>query len=316
MRTRRSFLRSGAAAVAALATSAWPARAANAPGVTDAEIKIGQTMPYSGPASAYGVIGRTEAAYFRMINEQGGVNGRKIKSHQPRRRLQPAEDRGADAPAGRAGAGGVPVHTLGTPTNLAVRQYLNDNKVPQLFVAERRPVSATRKHFPWTMGLHPELPDGSAHLRQVHPDDEARREDRRALSERRLRQETISSGSRTALGPNHAEHDRQGGFLRSLRADGRLASRHSARLRRRRLPDRRDAEVRRPGDPQILRHSAGTLCVTWTSSRDLSYPYLKPAGLEKSKGVIAATFAQGCERPAMEGRSGGQGVEGFLATNI
>src|ERR1700748_2947120 len=78
MTTRRSFMRSGAAATAAFATRAWPAHAENAPGVTDTEIKIGQTMPYSGPASAYGVAGRAEAAYFRMINEKGGVNGRKI----------------------------------------------------------------------------------------------------------------------------------------------------------------------------------------------------------------------------------------------
>ena len=77
-KTRREFLTSSAAAAAALATSAWPARAENAPGITDTEIKIGQTMPYSGPASAYGVIGKTEAAYFKMINDQGGVNGRKI----------------------------------------------------------------------------------------------------------------------------------------------------------------------------------------------------------------------------------------------
>src|SRR5271155_1593361 len=77
MITRRSFLQSSAAA-AVLAASASSARAENAPGITDAEIKIGQTMPYSGPASAYGVIGRAGAAYFKMINEQGGINGRKI----------------------------------------------------------------------------------------------------------------------------------------------------------------------------------------------------------------------------------------------
>ena len=91
MITRRTFLQSSAAA-AAFAASAGSARADNAPGVTDTEIKIGQTMPYSGPASAYGVIGRTEAAYFKMINEQGGVERPQDQSYQPRRRLQPAED--------------------------------------------------------------------------------------------------------------------------------------------------------------------------------------------------------------------------------
>src|ERR1700677_2360278 len=78
MKTRRTFLTSSAAAAAALATSAWPARAENAPGVTDTEIKIGQTFPYSGPASSYAAVARAEAAYFKMINEKGGVKGRKI----------------------------------------------------------------------------------------------------------------------------------------------------------------------------------------------------------------------------------------------
>ena len=78
MLSRRLFLQSSAASAAYLASGIGPAWAANAPGVTDTEIKIGQTMPYSGPLSAYGVIGRAEAAYFKMINEQGGVNGRTI----------------------------------------------------------------------------------------------------------------------------------------------------------------------------------------------------------------------------------------------
>ena len=78
MITRRFLLQSAAAAAAYSAHGVRAARAENAPGVTDTEIKIGQTIPYSGPASAFGAIGRTEAAYFKMINEQGGVNGRKI----------------------------------------------------------------------------------------------------------------------------------------------------------------------------------------------------------------------------------------------
>jgi len=154
MFTRRSFLQSSAAA-AALAASASSARADNAPGVTDAEIKIGQTMPYSGPASAYGVIGRTEAAYFKMINEQGGVNGRKIdlislddgysppKTVEQVRRLVEEEQVA------------FLFNTLGTPPNAAIRQYLNDNKVPQLFVSTGASMFSDPKHFPWTMGFNP-----------------------------------------------------------------------------------------------------------------------------------------------------------------
>src|ERR1700722_19846944 len=78
MLTRRFLLQSAAAAAPFCAQGFRAARAENAPGVTDAEIKIGQTMPYSGPASPYGVIGRAELAYFKMINDSGGVNGRKL----------------------------------------------------------------------------------------------------------------------------------------------------------------------------------------------------------------------------------------------
>ena len=78
MVSRRFFLQSAAAATAYSFQGFRPSWAANAPGVTDTEIKIGQTMPYSGPASAYGAVGRTEVAYFKMVNEMGGVNGRKL----------------------------------------------------------------------------------------------------------------------------------------------------------------------------------------------------------------------------------------------
>jgi branched-chain amino acid transport system substrate-binding protein len=154
MFTRRSFLQSSAAA-AAFAASAGSARAADTPGITDAEIKIGQTMPYSGPASAYGVIGRTEAAYFKMINEQGGLNGRKInlvslddgysppKTVEQVRRLVEQEQVA------------FLFNTLGTAPNAAIRQYLNDNKVPQLFVSTGASMFSDPKHFPWTMGFNP-----------------------------------------------------------------------------------------------------------------------------------------------------------------
>jgi branched-chain amino acid transport system substrate-binding protein len=134
MTTRRSFLRSGAAATAVIAMRSRLGQAENAPGITATEIKIGQTMPYSGPASAFGAMGRTEAAFFKLLNEQGGVNGRKIsfislddgysppKTVEQVRRL--VEQEGVAFLA----------NTLGTAPNVAIRQYLNDNKVPQLFV--------------------------------------------------------------------------------------------------------------------------------------------------------------------------------------
>jgi branched-chain amino acid transport system substrate-binding protein len=154
MITRRTFLQSSAAA-AAFAASAGSARADNAPGITDTEIKIGQTMPYSGPASAYGVIGRTEAAYFKMINDRGGINGRKINlislddAYSPPKTVEQVRRLVEDEKVA------FTFQTLGTAPNLAIRQYLNDNKVPQLFVSTGAAVFADPQHFPWTIGYNP-----------------------------------------------------------------------------------------------------------------------------------------------------------------
>jgi branched-chain amino acid transport system substrate-binding protein len=154
MITRRTFLQSSAA-TAAFAASARSARADNAPGVTDTEIKIGQTMPYSGPASAYGVIGRTEAAYFKMINDQGGINGRKINfislddAYSPPKTVEQVRRLVEDEKVAFL------FQTLGTAPNLAIRQYLNDGKVPQLFVSTGAAVFADPQHFPWTIGFNP-----------------------------------------------------------------------------------------------------------------------------------------------------------------
>ena len=166
MITRRTFLQSSAAA-AAFASSAGSARADNAPGVTDTEIKIGQTMPYSGPASAYGVIGRTEIAYFKMINEQGGVNGRKINlislddAYSPPKTVEQVRRLVEDEKVAFL------FQTLGTPSNTAIRQYCNDNKVPQLFVATGAAKWDDPKHFPWTMGYNPNY-QTEAHIYAKH----------------------------------------------------------------------------------------------------------------------------------------------------
>jgi branched-chain amino acid transport system substrate-binding protein len=119
MISRRFLLQTGTAA-AFMASGLRAVRAANAPGITGTEIKIGQTMPYSGPASAYGVVGRAEAAYFRMINEKGGVNGRKINlisvddGYSPPKTIE--QTRGLIEQEGVAFIFG----SLGDPTNLAV----------------------------------------------------------------------------------------------------------------------------------------------------------------------------------------------------
>ena len=167
MMSRRLFLQSSAASAAYLASGVWPAWAANAPGITDTEIKIGQTMPYSGPASAYGVIGRANAAYFKMINEMGGINGRKLnlislddgysppKTVEQTRRLVEQEQVA------------FIFGSLGTPTNAAISSYLNDNKVPQLFITTGATMFGDPQHFPWTMGWSPNY-QTEAHIFAKH----------------------------------------------------------------------------------------------------------------------------------------------------
>ncbi|MBV8650227.1 MAG: ABC transporter substrate-binding protein, partial [Alphaproteobacteria bacterium] len=145
-----------ASMLAALAfVSPAEAQKKNTPGVTDTEIKIGNTMPYSGPASAYGTIGRVEAAYFRKINDEGGVNGRKIvfitlddgysppKTVEQIRRLVEQDEVAAT------------FSNLGTATNTAVQGYLNARKVPQLFVSTGATKFGDPQHFPWTIGWQP-----------------------------------------------------------------------------------------------------------------------------------------------------------------
>jgi branched-chain amino acid transport system substrate-binding protein len=124
-------------------------------GATDTEIKIGNIMPYSGPASAYGVIGKTEEAYFKKINAEGGVNGRKIDfvtyddGYSPPKAVEQARK------LVESDEVLVVFNPLGTPSNSAIQKYLNAKKVPQLFVATGATKWNDPKNFPWTMGWQP-----------------------------------------------------------------------------------------------------------------------------------------------------------------
>jgi len=126
-----------------------------APGVTDSEIKIGQTMPYSGPASAYGTIGKAENAYFNMINEKGGINRRKIvfisldDGYSPPRTVEQVRRLVEQEQVA------FTFNTLGTPPNSAIQKYLNERKVPHLFVATGATKWGDPEHFPWTIGFQP-----------------------------------------------------------------------------------------------------------------------------------------------------------------
>ncbi len=146
---------SAALAITALTSSGALAEKKYDTGATDTEIKIGNIMPYSGPASAYGVIGKTEQAYFNKINAEGGINGRKInfisyddaysppKTVEQARRLVESDEVL------------FIFNSLGTPPNSAIQKYMNIKKVPQLFVATGATKWNEPKEFPWTMGWQP-----------------------------------------------------------------------------------------------------------------------------------------------------------------
>jgi branched-chain amino acid transport system substrate-binding protein len=144
-----------AAAGLALASGLAFAAGQYGPGASDTEIKIGNTVPYSGPASAYGTIGKAEAAYFTMINEQGGINGRKINFISRDDAYSPPKTVEVVRKLVEEDQVLLTLQILGTPPNTAVQGYLNDNKVPQLFVATGADKWNDPKKFPWTMGWQP-----------------------------------------------------------------------------------------------------------------------------------------------------------------
>src|SRR6476661_6121702 len=152
----RSSKSAPAASLALIVTLAASSAAfAQQPGITDTEIKFGNIMPYSGPASALSVTGKVFAAYFDMINEKGGVNGRKLnmislddglsppKTVEATRRL--VEDDGVAFFFG----------SLGTSTNAAIVDYLNKRKIPHLFLSSPGANWSDYKRYPWTMGTQP-----------------------------------------------------------------------------------------------------------------------------------------------------------------
>jgi ABC-type branched-subunit amino acid transport system substrate-binding protein len=151
---RLAAVSAATALLVAASTSAFAQKKYDS-GATDTEIKIGNIMPYSGPASAYGTIGRTEAAYFKKINDAGGINGRKINfisyddAYSPPKAVEQARK------LVESDEVLLIFNSLGTPSNSAIHKYMNAKKVPQLFVATGATKWNDPKDFPWTMGWQP-----------------------------------------------------------------------------------------------------------------------------------------------------------------
>jgi len=144
-----------AAALTVLATQNAFAQKKYDTGASDTEIKIGNVEAYSGPASAYGVIGKTEEAYFKMINEQGGINGRKINFISYDDGYSPPKTVEQVRKLIESDEVFLVFNALGTPTQTAVQKYHNSKKVPQLFLATGASKWNDPKDFPWTMGFQP-----------------------------------------------------------------------------------------------------------------------------------------------------------------
>src|SRR5712672_4218195 len=141
--------------IAVALTGAAHAQKKYDPGATDTEIKIGNIMPYSGPASAYATIGKTEAAYFNKVNAEGGINGRKINfisyddGYSPPKTVEQARK------LVEADEVLLIFNPLGTPSNSAIQKYMNAKKVPQIFVSSGAAKWNDPKNFPWTIGWQP-----------------------------------------------------------------------------------------------------------------------------------------------------------------
>jgi branched-chain amino acid transport system substrate-binding protein len=287
MMTRRSFSRFGAGAAATLAFGGRPADAADAPGVTDTEIKIGQTIPYSGPLSSRSVLGRTEAAYFKMINEQGGVNGRRLnfisvddgysppKTVEQSRRLVEQEQVA------------LLFNSLGTPTNAAIQHYCNDNKVPQLFVSTGASMFSDPEHFPWTIGFNPsyrtEARIYAKHILSTKPDAKIG-----------VLYQNDDFGKDYLIGLKDVLGDRAGMVIKEVSyemseptVDSQIVTLQGSGA---------DVFVFAATPKAAAQAIRKAYDIGWTPARYMSYvsqsivSVMKPAGPEKSRGVTTATF--------------------------
>ena len=288
MVSRRLFLQSSAVAAVVAASGICAARAENAPGVTDAEIKIGQSFPYSGPASSYGAIARAEAAYFKMINEKGGVNGRKLnlislddgysapKTVEQTRRL--IEEEGV----------ALIFQTFGGFTNLAIRPYLNEHKVPQLFGAAGADQLDDPQNFPWTIGFNPATStEGriyAKHIVATKPDAKIG-----VLYQNDQLGKTFLTGVRDALGAEHA-----GMLVKEVSyevtdptVDSQVITLQGAGV---------DALIIAATNKAAAQTIRKVYDLGWTPERYLFFgaasiaATLEPAGLDKSKGLITAGY--------------------------
>lgn len=258
------------------------------PGASDAEIKIGQTMPYSGPLSTAGTIGRTELAYLQMVNERGGVNGRKIAlislddGYNPAKTIEQVR-RLVEQDRVLAIFG-----VVGTPTNAAIQRYLNDRKVPQLFAQSGGARFDDPKRFPWTVAIAPGYRDEGriygryllsvkpdAKAGALHQDDDFGNDFFAGFKEGLGERSRVTVVRELTYAATDATVDSQIVLLQSSGADAFL-----------------DATIAKFGAQAIRKaYDIGWKPIYFLSNVSASIPaVLKPAGLKKSRGVISALY--------------------------
>ena len=279
-------------------------------GATDTEIKIGNIMPYSGPASAYGIIGRTEAAYFKKVNDEGGINGRKINfisyddAYSPPKTVEQARK--------LVESDGVLLifGSLGTSTNGAIRKYMNEKKVPQLFVASGASKWNDPEHYPWTMGWQPSYvseariyakyimkakPDGK--IAVLYQNDDFGKDYLKGLKEG-LGSKTAMIVREEAYDPSEPTIDERVVRLKASGADifiNITATKFAAQ------GIKKAAEINWHPMQIISNVSASVGAV------------LEPAGIEISQGVLSATYAKDGSDPQWNADDGMKKFYNFLA---
>src|ERR1700731_3210027 len=295
-----------------LMTTAADAQKKYDPGASDTEIKIGNIMPYSGPASAYSAIGKAEAAYFRRINDEGGINGHKINfisyddAYSPPKAMEQARK------LVESDEVLLLFQPLGTPSNTAIQKYMNLKKVPQLFVASGATKFGDPKNFPWTMGFQPNYQsEGHIYAKYIlehYPEgkiavfwqnDDAGKDQFKGLKDG-LGDKASMIIADKSYEVSDPSIDSQIVFLHDSGADiffSWAAPKGSAQA------------IRKVGElgwkPKFFLANTATTIAS----------VLKPAGLEYSKGIISTSYVKDPTDPVWKDDPGGRSGPAFMGKN-
>jgi branched-chain amino acid transport system substrate-binding protein len=261
--------------------------AQNAPGVTATEIKLGQTQPYTGPAALYGAVGKAELAYFRMVNDKGGVNSRKIDLVSLDDQFDPAKTMTLVKKLINVDKVAAIFSVQGARNNLAIRQYLNVNGVPQLFTVTGADVAGDFRHYPWTIGGTPiyriEAQIYGRFILINHPDAKVA-----VLYENDGFGKAYLKGLHEAFGASFAQH---------VIKTASYSETDSSIVRQLRLLHASGANVliTAATAKHAIQAIAGVYDMGWHPLHFITFTassvptVLAPAGLEKAKGLITAT---------------------------